>query len=46
MTRRAGSPAVRSSIAGLGCGIGVGMGYTECKVEFDSLAKGEATKDE
>ena len=27
----AGTPSARSSITGLGCGVGVGMGYTECK---------------
>ncbi|KOO28198.1 hypothetical protein Ctob_000828 [Chrysochromulina tobinii] len=33
------SPSARSSIVGLGCGVGVGMGYTDCKVEFDTIAK-------
>ena len=37
--RRAGSPAARSAITGLGAGVGVGMGYTDCKVEFDTIAK-------
>jgi len=29
----------RSAIAGLGAGIGIGMGYTDCKHEFDQMSK-------
>ena len=35
----AGAPWSRSAITGLGAGVGVGMGYTDCKHEFDAIAK-------
>ena len=42
--RLAGGPAARSAITGLGAGVGVGMGYTDCKVEFDTIAKANKAK--
>lgn len=33
------SPAARSAVTGLGAGVGVGMGYTDCKHEFDIIDK-------
>lgn len=38
----AGTPVARSAIAGLGAGIGIGMGYTDCKHEFDQMAKDQS----
>ena len=37
-----GTPVARSAIAGMGAGIGIGMGYTDCKHEFDQMAKEQA----
>eukprot|EP00320_Phaeocystis_rex_P004331 CAMPEP_0119063730 /NCGR_PEP_ID=MMETSP1178-20130426/6990_1 /TAXON_ID=33656 /ORGANISM="unid sp, Strain CCMP2000" /LENGTH=84 /DNA_ID=CAMNT_0007045109 /DNA_START=46 /DNA_END=300 /DNA_ORIENTATION=+ len=36
------TPVARSAIAGMGAGIGIGMGYTDCKHEFDQMAKDQA----
>ncbi|KAL1523600.1 hypothetical protein AB1Y20_018536 [Prymnesium parvum] len=33
------TPAARSACFGIGAGIGVGMGYTDCKYTFDCIAK-------
>ena len=35
------APIARSAVTGLGAGIGVGMGYTECKHEFDAVSKAQ-----
>ena len=38
------APWSRSAITGLGAGVGVGMGYTDCKHEFDIIAKESKAK--
>ena len=36
-----GSTPARSAVVGLAAGVGVGMGYMECKYKFDAIAKAE-----
>ena len=38
------SPAARSAVTGLGAGVGIGMGYTDCKVEFDQVQSAAARR--
>ena len=33
------SPAARSAVTGIGAGFGIGMGYTDCKQQFDAIER-------